>query len=132
MTERQEVAEKLRENRIFHNAEEALQIICKCTIRTVRGSKGAMEALADLIDPICKYLPITCAVWFDDNDEEHEDIRLEAFTSSENAYCSVCGYEMMTGEEGWFDYERKEHGNRLIPRFNYCPNCGARVVIEDA
>lgn len=90
-----------------------------------------LTRLADLIDPICKYLPITCAVWFDDNDEEHEDIRLEAFTRSENAYCSVCGYEMMTGEEGWFDYERKEHGNRLIPRFNYCPNCGARVVCLD-
>lgn len=45
--------------------------------------------------------------------------------------CSVCGYEMVTGDDGWFDYERKEHGNRLIPLFDYCPNCGARVVIED-
>ena len=23
-------------------------------------------------------------------------------------------------------------GNRLIPNFNYCPNCGARVVSQDA
>lgn len=93
---------------------------------------GIFTRLADLIDPTCKYLPNVHAAWFDDNDEEHEDTSLEAFKTSENAYCSVCGYEMMTGEEGWFDYEHKEHGNRLIPRFNYCPNCGARVVRDEA
>lgn len=88
--------------------------------------------LADLIDPTCQYLPCVCATWFDDDDEEHEDTSLEAFGETENAHCSVCDYEMMTGEEGWFDYERKEHGNRLIPRFSYCPNCGARVVRDEA
>ena len=90
-----------------------------------------LTRLANLIDPTCKYLPCVCATWFDDDDEEHEDTSLEALENSENAYCAVCGYEMMTGEEGWFDYERKEHGNRLIPRFNYCPNCGARVVRDN-
>lgn len=28
--------------------------------------------------------------------------------------------------------EREEHGNRLIPNFNYCPACGARVVRDEA
>ena len=52
--ERHEAAEKLRENSTAaHNAEEALRIICKCTIRTMKGSKGVMEVLADLIDPTC-------------------------------------------------------------------------------
>ena len=95
-------------------------------------SKAILERLADLIDTTCQYQPSVHATWFDDNDEEHEDTSLEALENSENAYCSVCGYEMMTGEEGWFDYEREEHGNRLIPNFNYCPNCGARVVRDEA
>lgn len=95
-------------------------------------ASSTLKKLADLIDPTCEYLPCAYATWFDEDGEEYEDTKLEAFGSVENAFCSVCGYEMMTGEDGWFDYERKEHGNRLIPRFNYCPNCGARVVSEDA
>lgn len=95
-------------------------------------SKAMLERLADLIDPTCQYQPNVHATWFDDNGEELEDTSLEDTANSENAYCSACGYEMMTGEEGWFDYERKEHGNRLIPNFNYRPNCGARVVRDAA
>lgn len=133
--EREEVAKKLRHltpSKCVHpNYTSWYTDICAA----IGGKKDSWlgisalaERLADLIDPTCKYLPITCATWFDDNDEEHEDTSLEALGNSENAYCSFCGYEMMTGEEGWFDYERKEHGNRLIPLFNYCPDCGARVV----
>jgi hypothetical protein len=98
----------------------------------IREQGRVFSRLADLIDPTCKYLPNVHAAWFDGNDEEHEDTNLEALGHSENACCSFCGYEMMTGEEGWFDYERKEHGNRLIPLFNYCPDCGARVVRDEA
>ena len=54
MTERQEIAEKLRENSTAHGADEALQIICKCTIRAAKGSKGVIEVLTDLINPTCK------------------------------------------------------------------------------
>lgn len=94
--------------------------------------RAKCNRLADLIDPTCQYLPCVCATWFDDDDEEHEDTSLEALGNSENAYCTACGYEMTTGEEGWFDYEREEHGNQLIPRFSYCPHCGARVVRNEA
>lgn len=135
--EREEVAKKLREigkgnTNWFMTIYEAFFKISDSIGVQDKTYEAFFNRLADFIDPTCKYLPITCATWFDDNDEEHEDTSLEALGTSENAYCSFCGYEMMTGEEGWFDYERKEHGNRLIPRFNYCPDCGARVVIEDA
>lgn len=130
--DRQEVAAKLRENSTAHTADEALQIICKCTVRAMRGSKSVMEVLADLIDhPTCEYLPCAHAIWYDDDGEEHEDTKLEALGTSEDTYCSVCGYEMVAGDDGWFDYERKEHGSRLIPLFDYCPNCGSKVVVSE-
>lgn len=133
MTNREEIAEKLRKIWNEHGCWVMTSDTAVYKLSCVVGAQGKQyefffNRLADLIDPTCKYLPNVHAVWFDDNDEEYEDTSLEALGSSENAYCSVCGYEMMTGEEGWFDYEREEHGNRLIPNFNYCPNCGARVV----
>ncbi len=54
MTSREEVAKKLRENDTALTADEAFKIICKCTIRAVRGSQSVMGVLADLIDPTCK------------------------------------------------------------------------------
>lgn len=142
MTSRQEVAKKWRETgeRLDKEPPSSLtgtacitlfELLESAGIRDNNSYSDVFNRLADLIDPTCKYSPITCATWFDDNDEEHEDTSLEALGNSENAYCSFCGYEMMTGEEGWFDYERKEHGNRLIPLFNYCPDCGARVVRDE-
>lgn len=77
MTERQEVAAKLRENSTAHTADEALQIICKCTIRAAKGSKGVIEVLADLIDPTC-----------------HQVIE------DETQVCSVCSGDLDEGY-GW-------------------------------
>ena len=134
--ERAETLKTIREGGIARNEAEAYVLLLHCIgvrpqLPAVNTYKPALERLANLIDPTCKYSPIACAVWFDDNDEEHEEENLEEFDYSENAYCSVCGYEMLTGDDCWFDYEREEHGNRLIPNFNYCPNCGARVVRND-
>ena len=142
MTNREEVAKKLREagERLDKEAPSDLTAAAYTTLFEFLESAGIREGnsysdvfnrLADLINPTCKYLPISSVVWCDESGEEHEEENLEEFGYSENAYCTACGYEMMTGEEGWFDYEREEHGNRLIPNFNYCPNCGARVVRDE-
>ena len=127
MTNREEVAVKLREVSTARTTDEVYVALINC-IGITYDYANLLNHLADLIDPTCEYLPVTCAVWFDGNDEERADKRLEAFDNAGTAFCSCCGYIVMTGEEGWFDYEREEHGNRLIPNFNYCPNCGARVV----
>lgn len=127
MTNREEVAKKLREVSTARTTDEVYVAILHC-IGITHDYANLLNRLADLIDPTCQYLPCVCVTWVDDNGEEHEEENLEEPGYSENAYCSVCGYEMMTGEEGWFDYKSEEHGNRLIPNFNYCPNCGARVV----
>lgn len=78
MTERQEVAAKLRKNSTAaYSAEEALRIICKCTVRTMKGSKGVLEVLADFIDPTC-----------------HQVIE------DETQVCSVCSGDLDEGY-GW-------------------------------
>lgn len=134
--EREETLKTIREGGIARNVSEAYVLLLHCIgirpqLPAVNTYKPALERLADLIDPTCQYLPCVCVTWADDNGEEHEEENLEEPGYSENAYCSACRYEMMTGEEGWFDYKREEHGNRLIPNFNYCPNCGARVVRDE-
>lgn len=131
MTSREEIAARLRESITTRTTDEVYIALLNC-IGITYDYANLFNRLADLIDSTCKYLPCVCVTWVDDNDEEHEEENLEEPGYSENAYCSVCGYEMMSGEEGWFDYERKEHGNLLIPNFNYCPNCGARVVRDEA
>lgn len=76
--------------------------------------------------PTCEYLPEEGVSWWDEDDNEHEEPRLgEEYCS---CFCSECGYPMLGGETGWFDYERGEHGYRPVPRFEYCPNCGRRVM----
>ena len=78
----------------------------------------------------CEYLPDIYATWFNNDDEELEDEHLADPDECDSASCSICGYTMITGEIGWFNEIKEKHGNRLIPRFNYCPNCGSRVVVS--
>lgn len=88
------------------------------------------NALADLIDTTCDFLPESYAVWYDENDNECSDYTIEDPYNHENAYCSKCGGIMMVGEEGedgWFTRKKVAHGNELIPNFDYCPYCGCRV-----
>ncbi len=98
MTERQEIAAKLRENSIAHGADEALQIICKCTIRAAKGSKGVIEVLADLIDPTCH----------DFGGEESTNGECYDFACSacgwcgdvtESNYCPHCGARVVSENE---------------------------------
>ena len=142
MTERQEVAEKLRAagERLDKEHPSSLtgtacttlfELLESAGIRDSNSYSDVFSRLANLIDSTCEYLPCAYAIWVDDDGEEHEDTKLEALGTSKDTYCSVCGYEMVAGDDGWFDYEKKEHGNRLIPLFDYCPNCGSRVVSED-
>lgn len=105
MISREEVAKELRENSTFHNAEEALRIICKCTVRAMKGSKGVLEVLADLIDSTC-----------------HAIMELEPDgIGAPHRYtirCSNCG-QLWSETDG------------VLRAPNYCPTCGARVVSED-
>lgn len=75
----------------------------------------------------CEYVPDETYTYWDDDDEEVETGL--AYPGCDACHCSLCGYEMMAGECGWFDEEKQECGGHLmVPRFRYCPNCGAEVV----
>lgn len=56
-----------------------------------------LNALADLIQPTCDFLPESYAVWYDENDNECGDCTIEDPHNHENAYCSKCGGIMMVG-----------------------------------
>ena len=88
------------------------------------------QGLPDIIDcdgqsyvpqHVCTYYPTEFLTRFDEHDNEIE--------TNDPSYdcgsfeCSACGFEMMFGEMGWFDEETP-----YKPHFNYCPNCGAKVV----
>lgn len=117
MTERQEIAEKLRENSTAHGADEALRIICKCTIRTMRGSKSVMEVLADLIDP-------TCSIGYTDLTTNTPE---RGYEPDGYYYCSHCGELDDYFAEMWDTYQARYYEGE--PPFRYCPHCGSRVVI---
>ena len=75
----------------------------------------------------CHYFPDSVQVAFDENDEEIETG--EAYSDGCDYSCSICGFTMLGGEEGWFDETPGEYGGwNYKARFSYCPNCGAKVV----
>lgn len=103
MTNRQEVAEKLRVGGIARNIQEAYVVLLSCVgIRPQLPAENtymlALERLANLIDPTC------------------HDFGGEEGTNGENYgfACSLCGW---CGD---------------VAKPNYCPNCGARVVRDEA
>lgn len=94
--ERQEVAEKLREAGRDLDGDSTSSIRSAfCAIDHIIGTQDTgrtfepfFNRLADLIDPTCKpceYLPCAHAIWYDDDGEEHEDTKLEALGTSEDA-----------------------------------------------
>ena len=71
----------------------------------------------------CAYHPTEIATRYDENDNEIEtDEPSEGCSTFE---CSACGFEMMFGDMGWFEEKQP-----YKPLFTFCPNCGARVVME--
>lgn len=89
----------------------------------------AIESWNTRAERTCEYLPDSLQVAFDENDEEIETG--EADSDGCDYSCSSCGFTMLGGEIGWFDETEGEYGGwKYAPRFNYCPNCGAKVVHE--
>lgn len=91
------------------------------------GRHRLFDLLADLIEsgPVrtCRYSPSETETWLDDDGTEHDTG--EPSDECGTFACSECGYDMMYGDVGWFDLEPPHR-----PTFNYCPNCGAKVVVS--
>lgn len=101
MTNREEVAKKLREVSTARTTDEVYVAILHC-IGITHDYANLLNRLADLIDPTCTA------------DIKREDDGIDAqpyYTSS----CGNCGalWDTITGAA-------------LLPK--YCPHCGARVV----
>lgn len=114
MTNRQEVAERIRVGGIARNVQEAYVVLLSCIgvrpqLPAVYTYKLALERLADLIDPTCEVVEVP------DNDEFMVRV-VSGFM------CKKCGHEAIV--------ERNLDGWAEPP--NYCPNCGARVVRDEA
>lgn len=110
MTSREEIAARLRELRHkTYYREEIVESICDAIsiadpVNTFREPEDVYKLLADLIDPTC-----------------HMVVTLEQEASSKYkpiGICSNCGHF------------KSDYGE--FPKaFNYCPDCGARVVRDN-
>lgn len=107
-----------------------------------KGTTPAQAIAATVGEGTCHYIPDdTGFVWWDENDEEH----YEGGSASDecgSASCDKCGYEMMVGDDGWFngwdeitewwEEDGSYHkGYVLTPRFKFCPNCGRRIEVGE-
>lgn len=108
MTNREEVAKKLRENSTVHTTDEAYVVLLNCMGITYDYA-NLFNRLADLIDPTCKNRQV------DINKMAPIEFR------ADNFICSNCGETFCADKEGV---------NAPID-WSYCPNCGARVVRDD-
>ena len=113
MTERQEVAEKLREAGRELDGDSTSSIRSAfCAIDHIIGTQDTGRAfepffnrLADLIDPTCQ---MVITLEQDDTGSKYKPIGI----------CSNCG-------------NLKSESGEFPKSFNYCPNRGARVVSEN-
>ena len=116
MTNREEVAKNLRElqhktyyrEEIVENITDAISIAD--TVNTFREPEDVYKLLADLINPTCQNKQV----------ETNKMAPIEF--KIDNFICSNCGETFCADTEGV---------NAPID-WSYCPNCGARVVSEDA
>ena len=106
MTNRKEVAEKLRVGGIARNVKEAYVVLLTCIgirpqLPAVNTYKQALERLADLIDPTCEVVGVP--------DNEELMIRVvSGFT------CKKCGHVALVNR----------NCGRWDDPLNYSPNCG--------
>ena len=108
MTNRQEVAKKLREVSTARTTDEVYVALLNC-IGITYDYANLLNRLADLIDPTCEFVEVP------DNDEFMVRV-VSGFM------CKKCGHESIV--------ERNCDGWAEPP--NYCPNCGARVVRDES
>lgn len=118
MTNRQEVAKKLRENSTVHTTDE-VYVVLLSSIGITYDYANLLNRLADLIDP-------TCRIYYTDTSTDNPWTGYEP----DGYYsCSCCG-ELDDGfAEMWDDYQASDYEGE--PPFRYCPSCGARVVRDD-
>lgn len=109
MTNREEVAVKLREVSTARTTDEVYVAILHC-IGITHDYANLLNRLADLIDPTCKNRQV------DINKMAPIEFR------ADNFICSNCGETFCADKEGV---------NAPID-WSYCPACGARVVRDEA
>lgn len=109
MTNREEVAKKLRENSTVHTTDEAYVVLLNCMGITYDYA-NLFNRLADLIDPTCKNRQV------DINKMAPIEFR------ADNFICSNCGETFCADKEGV----------NVPIDWSYCPDCGARVVRDEA
>lgn len=130
MTNREEVAKKWRETgeRLDKEPPNSLtgtacitlfELLESAGIRDNNSYSDIFSRLADLIDP-------TCRIYYTDTSTNTPDTGYEP----DGYYsCSCCGELDSAFEYMWDDYQASDYEGE--PPFEYCPNCGARVVRDD-
>lgn len=127
MTNRQEVAKKLREagkelDNTFDKSDdgdEFLAAFIAIDLAIGQPKRSPFEfspffnRLADLIDPTCRI------VYIDESWSSPDVGHIDEW----HYECSRCRYELNDGEMDEFE-------GGALP-FSYCPNCGARVVRDE-
>lgn len=120
MTDRQEVAERLRVYATDFNFGDSNPIwyVEKAVFNDIRiREQGKVfSRLSDLIDPICRIYYTGATI-----DTPDTGYNQDGYYS-----CSRCGELDDYFAEMWDDYQARDYEGE--PPFRYCPHCGARVV----
>lgn len=125
MTNREEVAKKLREAGKGNNDWSMGVNAAFFKIGDIIGTKYRsyeffFNTLSDLIDP-------TCRIYYTDTSTNTPDT---GYDPDGYYSCSCCGELDDRFAEMWDDYQASDYEGE--PPFRYCPNCGARVVRDEA
>lgn len=99
---------------------------CGALTRAFATESEAIDAWNTRHVETCHYIPDVMHSYYDEDDNEIDTD--EADPDGCHCSCNHCGYTMMTGELGWFDEHKGEHGGIVyVPRFKHCPECGRKV-----